>query len=777
MPTRISQLSRLRRRGKPARRFIFNGFSHGLNTSVPSFQIAKTELADRSINYKINKGGQLESRLPINTYITNATSGSAAVKFLTKAPIGGTEYELIVDSNDVLYYVSGSTPVPIGTTEGETTLMPFKDIVFVLDGGYIKFLDGVESSNFKIAYDDGTGTSGYQFDSSDGDEDTSIALGNGTNTRVAYKFTSQTWTSGYTIPPTTVTFKLDKTGTPSGSMSIVLRQTSDDASLANATFMSEVSELSVGTVEERSYTFLSGDVTSEMATAADYYLSLEYDAAPSGSTVNVHCTSGSSGGTAYIYTGSWANDATKTPIASLRPGRGPKAAFGRVLNNRPFFAGDPDNPGYAHYGNLSHLDYSTADGGGKVGLVDDSSNNFPIGGMEVFLDGSLYIFGKRNQPALAKLTGSSPSSFALPLLYQRAWTTHKTLLSAINDIWFSSQDGTDSISGVQEFGDLRTFSISDPLEDRFKDYWDTDNAIAGYYPKEGQYWLSFPNYHRILVSHTKIPVQSPRGRHLRYPWIEYELYREELTNSLYFKWTKSGSGKNEYYVELLAGGDPSISTPDHVVMDGAVLTEGTVGSLSDHEYDYGDNDSLGYSTVYFADASGDPDTTEVDIRTILKPQCFASYDGEFLIGGSDGLVYKIDKDEYKDMGKYQVSPTWRSSYIELSFAEVTILRHQLLVDAKGGGSLTLNLYKNNIESAPATFWDISVPISDTLTLKDMTMDLVDATFLIDPQQTVLWRKRDINVSSFQFEMKDVKIAGFPMFVNGLLVKYRALEEE
>jgi len=92
----------------------------------------------------------------------------------------------------------------------------------------------------------------------------------------------------------------------------------------------------------------------------------------------------------------------------------------------------------------------------------------------------------------------------------------------------------------------------------------------------------------------------------------------ELTNRLSirgdgFKWTASGSG-TEYYVQLAAGGDPLIAaTPQAVYEDGFSLTSGTIGSLAVEEWAYGDNDTLGYSTIYVRLAdSADPDGKAVD---------------------------------------------------------------------------------------------------------------------------------------------------------------------
>ncbi len=75
-----------------------------------------------------------------------------------------------------------------------------------------------------------------------------------------------------------------------------------------------------------------------------------------------------------------------------------------------------------------------------------------------------------------------------------------------------------------------------------------------------------------------------------------------------YKWTASG---NEFYVELAGGGDPSLTEPKAVTTDGTYVsdTNGTLGSLNVGEWDWGDNDALGYSTVYVRlDDGADPDT-------------------------------------------------------------------------------------------------------------------------------------------------------------------------
>ena len=116
----------------------------------------------------------------------------------------------------------------------------------------------------------------------------------------------------------------------------------------------------------------------------------------------------------------------------------------------------------------------------------------------------------------------------------------------------------------------------------------------------------------------------------------------DLTSATY-KWTASGSGTNEYYCEIAAGGDPNLADSHLLRMDDVVLVESNgdsstapaLGSLSDHEWGYGDNDTLGYDTYYVRDDTGNPDTSGVEI---LSPQkgCFNVYEKDHII--VDGIT-------------------------------------------------------------------------------------------------------------------------------------------
>jgi hypothetical protein len=98
-------------------------------------------------------------------------------------------------------------------------------------------------------------------------------------------------------------------------------------------------------------------------------------------------------------------------------------------------------------------------------------------------------------------------------------------------------------------------------------------------------------------------------------YLDYALpvtsFRPFLTtyNNAVYRWILSASGTAEYYCELVAGGDPGIDVKPYCVVQNSVVSiEGTVGALAAGTWDYGDNDGLGYSTLYVRTAGDtDPD--------------------------------------------------------------------------------------------------------------------------------------------------------------------------
>lgn len=77
-----------------------------------------------------------------------------------------------------------------------------------------------------------------------------------------------------------------------------------------------------------------------------------------------------------------------------------------------------------------------------------------------------------------------------------------------------------------------------------------------------------------------------------------------------YRWVLSGHGTAEYYCELAAGGDPGITLePSDVLINALPVCKGILGALALGEYGWGDNDSLGFNTVYVRLSDGtDPDS-------------------------------------------------------------------------------------------------------------------------------------------------------------------------
>jgi len=86
-----------------------------------------------------------------------------------------------------------------------------------------------------------------------------------------------------------------------------------------------------------------------------------------------------------------------------------------------------------------------------------------------------------------------------------------------------------------------------------------------------------------------------------------------------YKWTQSATQNTEYYVELSGGGDPGFMVSSRVGdvmgqlrLDGVPATLGTIGSLDNFEWAWGNNDTLGFDTIYYRhDGVGDPDGSGV----------------------------------------------------------------------------------------------------------------------------------------------------------------------
>lgn len=102
-------------------------------------------------------------------------------------------------------------------------------------------------------------------------------------------------------------------------------------------------------------------------------------------------------------------------------------------------------------------------------------------------------------------------------------------------------------------------------------------------------------------------------------------------------WLASGSGTNEYYM-VNSAPFYSATKPVQVFEDDIEIPEGTVGSLAVGEWDFGDNDALGYSTVYIRLTDGaDPDSKAAADESFVKK----STNNDWLASGSGSNEYYV----------------------------------------------------------------------------------------------------------------------------------------
>lgn len=102
-----------------------------------------------------------------------------------------------------------------------------------------------------------------------------------------------------------------------------------------------------------------------------------------------------------------------------------------------------------------------------------------------------------------------------------------------------------------------------------------------------------------------------------------------------YKWTDSGTQAGEYHVELAGGGDPGLNEPVGLMENGSHISTGTLGSLTASTWAWGNNDTLGYNTVYVRTTdTADPDGKAVDY--------IQAFEDKVVSGGQAASIYLMD---------------------------------------------------------------------------------------------------------------------------------------
>lgn len=220
--------------------------------------------------------------------------------------------------------------------------------------------------------------------------------------------------------------------------------------------------------------------------------------------------------------------------------------------------------------------------------------------------------------------------------------------------------------------------------------------------------------------------------------------RIDLTGSVY-QWTLSGLGDSEYYVEASGGGDPGLSEPDQIRVDLTVIKKGTVGSLTADQWDYADNDTLGFSTVYIRLIGGDS-PTDLSTTNVYHEVDY----GNVSAGEGGAVAYFVTTT--RDVGGFmdESGPSGVSSSIEALGDKILVTR-PTVSDAL---VTHWNIYRLSSNTSEYLFV-AKVEIGDSTYLDDLAdSDLGEACttwYTSDQGNEITWAKAPVGIDGISTE--------------------------
>jgi len=167
---------------------------------------------------------------------------------------------------------------------------------------------------------------------------------------------------------------------------------------------------------------------------------------------------------------------------------------------------------------------------------------------------------------------------------------------------------------------------------------------------------------------------------------------KNLSSSEY-QWTMSSQGTNEYYLEKIGGGQPEIIEPYEVwvpipgTWNDDEYTKSTAGTLNDQEYDWSDNDGLGFETLYVGDDNGGPSITDTYAHFARTLNCLSAARSEI----SNNYLHNCSG-----------AGIWSNSAGDNAFGQVKI--HHNIIDRTSADSMVIagkghDIYNNVLNYA------------------------------------------------------------------------------
>jgi len=565
---------------KPETTVNFDRLVMGVNKAKSFKQLDQRELSE-ALNFYYNGAGRLVSRPGLSRYSTAATLLGSPIRAMENVPIaavstygaatyGGSPYgagnamlrTILADDARRLYYLDAAgAPQRIGgsyVADASICIRSFAGKAVIMDGGYLKYYDG---TNFNLAYDDGDG--GYLVNNSTLASQATRSLYSGAATIDGTTFTTPAFGSGFTVPLTRVKAMLACVGVPTGNVIAKIYATSGGAPTGSALASSVARDVSVISTTAALVEFsFSAASTINMQPGTTYFIGIEFTG---GDSSNYITLARNNAGTAeYYYSGSAWTAGSGTPLMAISPGLPPKAEYGVVVAHRLWIK-SAETPGRAWYSNADTIfDWSTVNGSGWLGVVDDNANTYAIGAMVPHYS-DLFIFGTAELPYLARIIGlnDGPEAFVSQLLTEQLPADPLTALSTGNSIMLTNGDNCYSLGGVSGYGDVRLSPEGDPVLPDIQARYDS-RATAIYDPGLGLYLLALNGNSTVLACHTKYPMQADNGDIL-HPWTEWKFSGITPTAWGYWDNTLHVGGSDGYIYKLDTVAADNGSLPDYAL--------------------------------------------------------------------------------------------------------------------------------------------------------------------------------------------------------------------
>lgn len=145
-----------------------------------------------------------------------------------------------------------------------------------------------------------------------------------------------------------------------------------------------------------------------------------------------------------------------------------------------------------------------------------------------------------------------------------------------------------------------------------------------------------------------------------------------------YRWTLSGNGSHEYYLENADGSDPKIADPGYVVENERIMTKGIAGTLTSGQWDYTDNDGIGGNRIY------------VRLLDDFDPDTHA--DGYVMVGANPetilvepGDTYSRQTITFNSASARKISQSLEISY-SLTSSGLGYVTHWAVMDSNSGGN-------------------------------------------------------------------------------------------